>query len=107
MATGYGNNPIESIVVNHIFEYLLKFKKTGEMFMWKEHGGMYGTSGIPDIICVFRGHFLAFEVKRPKGGKVTHLQAWAMDRIKIAGGYAFVVTSVEEVQFILGMKELL
>lgn len=32
---------------------------------FKEHGGMYGTAGIPDIICCYKGQFVAFEVKTP------------------------------------------
>jgi len=97
-------NPTESIVTNKIFTYLEKYKKLGEMFLWKEHGGMYGTAGIPDIITIFRGNFIAFEVKRPKGGKVTNLQCRAIEKIRAAGGYAFVVHSVEEVQTILNLE---
>ena len=38
-------------------------------FCWKEHGGPYGTNGIPDIICCYRGRFVAFEVKTEKAGR--------------------------------------
>ena len=34
-----------------------------DCFFWKEHGGMYGTAGIPDIIACIKGHFFGFEVK--------------------------------------------
>ena len=44
-----------------------------DVFFWKEHGGPYGTSGIPDIICCYKGRFLGLEVKLP-GGKLTALQ---------------------------------
>ena len=30
-------------------------KKTPDCFAWKEHGGMYGTAGIPDIIACAHG----------------------------------------------------
>ena len=43
-------------------------------FAWKEHGGMYGTAGIPDIIACVDGRFYAFEVKT-ETGKPTKLQA--------------------------------
>ena len=36
-------------------------------FCWKEHGGPYGTNGIPDIICCYHGRFVALEVKTPEG----------------------------------------
>ena len=48
-------------------------KKTPGCFAWKEHGGMYGTAGIPDIIACIGGRFVAFEVKTPTG-KLTKLQ---------------------------------
>ena len=65
--------------------------------MWKEHGGMYGTAGIPDIICCIGGKFFAFEVKNEKG-TVTKLQEATIDKIKAAGGTAAVVRSVEDVK---------
>ena len=42
-------------------------KKTPGCFCWKEHGGMYGTAGIPDIIACVGGRFVAFEVKTETG----------------------------------------
>ena len=42
-------------------------KKTPDCFAWKEHGGMYGTAGIPDIIACIGGRFVAFEVKTAGG----------------------------------------
>ena len=38
-----------------------------DVFFWKEHGGPYGTSGVPDIICCYKGRFLGLEVKLPTG----------------------------------------
>ena len=26
-----------------------------DVFFWKEHGGPYGCSGIPDVICCYKG----------------------------------------------------
>ena len=54
----------ESDIVKAILKYL---KTEPDCFCWKEHGGMYGTAGIPDIICCYRGKFVAFEVKTEKG----------------------------------------
>ena len=69
-------------------------------FAWKEHGGMYGTAGLPDIICCIGGRFVAFEVKAP-GNKLTKLQETTITKIKAAGGIAHQVKSVEEVKEIL------
>jgi len=66
-------------------------------FAWKEPGGIYGTAGLPDIICCYNGRFVAFEVKT-KSGKLTKIQETTITKIKAAKGEAFKVTSVEEVK---------
>lgn len=66
-------------------------------FCWKEHGGPYGTNGIPDIICCYHGRFVAFEVKTDTG-KTTKLQEAVIRKICHAGGSALIVRSVEDVK---------
>ena len=34
------------------------------MFCFKMHGGRYLTAGVPDIICCYKGKFVAFEIKQ-------------------------------------------
>jgi hypothetical protein len=84
----------EKRIVKGILDYL---KTLDGCFAWKEHGGMYGTAGIPDIICCYKGHFIAIEVKQP-GGKLTKLQEITLRDVKRAGGVAMVVYSVAEVK---------
>lgn len=84
----------ESVIVRSIMEYLHRVPRC---FCWKEHGGMYGTAGIPDIICCISGDFFAFEVKT-ETGKATKLQEATIRKITDAGGIAVVVRSVEDVQ---------
>ena len=69
-------------------------------FCWKQHGGMYGVAGLPDIICCINGRFVAFEVKAISG-RLTKLQESMITKIKAAKGEAFKVTSVEEVREII------
>ena len=92
----------ESDIVKAILKYL---KTVPNCFSWKEHGGMYGTAGIPDIICCYCGIFVAFEVKT-ETGKLTKLQEATIRKIKEAKGQAFKVTSVEEVKQILEHMEV-
>jgi hypothetical protein len=54
----------EKEIVSKILRYL---KTVPKCFAWKEHGGIYGTAGIPDIIACIDGKFYAFEVKTPVG----------------------------------------
>lgn len=87
----------ESEIVQRIKSYL---NHVPGCFCWKEHGGMYGTAGIPDIICCYRGHFYGFEVKT-EVGRPTKLQEATIRRINEAGGTALIVRSVEEVRRVL------
>ena len=62
----------------------------------KTHGGQYGRVGIPDFIVCYRGKFAAIEDKT-ETGKVSKMQAYEMDRVRIAGGQAIVARSIEDV----------
>ena len=75
-------------------------KSVDGLFFWKQYGGMYSQSGLPDIICCYNGRFLAFEVKAEKG-RTTVLQEVTLRRIKKAGGVALAVRSVEEVRSVI------
>lgn len=88
---------LEKDIVNKIMKYL---KTVPRCFAWKEHGGMYGTAGIPDIIACVGGRFYAFEVKT-ENGKPTALQKAMINKIIFAGGTACVVRSVEDVRAVI------
>ena len=87
----------ENEIISKVKEYL---KTLPECFSWKEHGGMYCSAGIPDIIVCFRGRFVAFEVKA-ENGKVSVLQAITIRKIQSAGGIAAVVRSLDDVKAVL------
>ena len=91
----------ESAIVKSILAYL---KTLPECFAWKEHGGMYGTAGIPDIIACIGGRFYGFEVKTERG-KPTALQEATMRKIQAAGGIAAVVRSVADVKAVLDGRD--
>ena len=91
----------ESTIVKAILKYL---KTLPLCFAWKEHGGMYGTAGIPDIIACIGGKFYGFEVKTERG-KPTALQTATMRKIKAAGGIAVVVRSVDDVKAVLDGRD--
>lgn len=87
----------ESDLIRKISDYL---KTVENLFFWKEHGGMYGTAGIPDLIVCYKGRFVAFECKIGKN-QPTALQAITIERIRKADGTAVVVRTVEEVRQII------
>ena len=88
---------LEKDITNQIMRYL---KTVPNCFCWKQHGGQFGTAGIPDIICCLNGRFVAFEVKT-ESGKLTKLQEAAIQKIQRAKGEAFKVTSLTEVKEII------
>lgn len=87
----------EKEIVSKILRYL---KTVPKCFAWKEHGGIYGTAGIPDIVACIDGKFYAFEVKTPVG-KTTNLQEATIRKILACGGTASVVRSVDEVRAVI------
>ena len=92
------DKPLESSITKSILKYL---RGLDRCFAWKEHGGMYGAAGIPDVICCYQGQFLAFEVKRP-GNKPTAIQKATIDKMRQAGGKVYIVHSVGDVREIIG-----
>jgi hypothetical protein len=88
---------LEKSIVSAIMRYL---KTVPDCFAWKEHGGMYGHGGLPDIICCIGGRFVAFEVKTPSG-KLTTLQESTLRKINAAKGCAYKVTTLQEVKEII------
>lgn len=91
----------ESELIKKISDYL---KRVPDLFFWKEHGGMYGTAGIPDIIICYRGRFIGLECKVGKN-KPNVLQSLTIRRILQAGGYAMIVRTVEEVKQLISAFE--
>jgi hypothetical protein len=84
----------EANTTNEIMRF---FKALPNCYAFKEHGGLYGTAGLPDLICCYHGMFVAFEVKTPTG-KLSKLQEITIQKIKDAQGQAFTVRSVREVK---------
>lgn len=67
----------------------------------KIHGGRYSV-GVPDLLVCYKARFFAFEVKLPgKEKNLTALQEKNLNAIIDAGGYAFVITTVEQALYII------
>ena len=68
-----------------------------EAYIKKITQGNYSEGGIPDILCIFEGHYFGFEVKRPFiGGDGTDLQKINIKQIEKAGGIAAIVSYPEQ-----------
>ena len=69
--------------------------KTGDRFF-----RLNSSPGCSDILCCYRGAYIALEVKRP-GKKATPKQEGFLAAVRKAGGIGAVVTSVGDVERIL------
>lgn len=94
---------LERDIVTAIKRYLASLGS--DVFFWKEHGSVYGTNGVPDIICCYKGRFLSLECKLP-GGRLTELQKRTIEKINRAGGVACRVESVEDVKHVIARVDL-
>ena len=93
---------LERDIVAAVKKYLTSLGS--DVFFWKEHGGPYGTSGVPDIICCYKGRFIGMECKLP-GGRLTELQKRTIRRINQAGGIAGRVESVADAMALIEWAE--
>jgi len=83
----------EADITRQIRNYL----KIRGIFHWKQwQGPMSQPKGVSDIIGIYRGKFLAIEVKRP-AAKLTMAQAKFLTRVEDHGGIAFVAKSLDDV----------
>lgn len=65
-------------------------KDQGCWFIKYWAGGEFTKAGVPDLLICCNGHFLAVELKGPKG-RPSDLQLWNIEQIKKAGGTALVL----------------
>lgn len=73
-------------------------KSAGAYYFFPATGG-YGRSGVPDIVCCWRGVFIGIECKAGKN-TTTALQEKELELIRNAGGCAFVVNEATVVDLI-------
>jgi len=60
-----------------------------------------GRKGVPDLLCCYRGLFLAIEVKGDSGHVVSVYQVKELRDIRTAGGLAIVARSWSDVKWVL------
>lgn len=73
-------------------------KSIGAWFFMPVSNGM-GQVGIPDIICCYKGMFLAIETKAPgKRANTTPNQKRVIESIQAADGWAIVVDDVDQLK---------
>jgi len=87
----------ESTIQHNILKYL---NNLDECKAVKYQGGYYSKNGTPDILCCFKGYFVAFEVKGEKG-VLTKLQQKELEAWGRVGAESCVVRSIEDVKNVI------
>lgn len=93
----------EQVIQKKICDYLVSLGSTIPMVYTA--AGIYAKKGVSDILCCYKGRFLAIEVKRP-GEKPTPIQLLFIEGINKCGGIGFWATSVEDVKKELERRNL-
>lgn len=95
--------PLESAITARIMRYLKDLAPDG--WWYKVWGSGMQRRGVPDIVGLYRGRFVALEVKRPQLGRASEMQMHTIELIRAAGGVAEIVTSREEARAIIERLE--
>ena len=66
-------------------------------YVIKVHVASYESQGEPDLVCCYKGLFVAFELKVKKN-KPTALQTFKIHQIQRAGGIAKAVWTLKEIE---------
>jgi len=78
---------------------IIKYLKECRCFCFKHWSGGFSRKGISDVLgCLPDGRFIAIEVKRPVGGRVTEDQEKFIRQVNDAGGLGFIARSVADVR---------
>lgn len=74
------------------------------IFHWKVFQALGSYLGVSDILGIYKGKFLAIELKAPKG-KPSLAQVDFLDRVRSEGGIAILAYSLEDVIKGLGLED--
>jgi Holliday junction resolvase len=69
---------------------VVELLKQHDVYYFYPVTGGFGRSGVPDIVCCKQGRFFAVECKAGRN-KPTALQELEIQKIRQAGGFAFVI----------------
>lgn len=70
-----------------------------DSFFWKAKGDPRQHKGISDLVGVYHGWFVALEIKTPQNKRgLTLYQKVFLQKVKRAGGKAYVVRSLADVK---------
>lgn len=92
------SNELTGQILNFLFEKEAFAWRNNTLGVFDRRRGLFRTApkkGVSDIICCFKGRFIAIEVKSPKD-KLSPEQEGFIASVRHCGGLAVVVRSFEE-----------
>ncbi len=96
--TIFNRSPLESNLQKKVLKYIRTTYKQDAWFL-NVAGSAVQRSGVPDIICCIKGHFIGLELKREDGsGRPSQQQLIECNKIMQAGGDAIVSQDFEEIK---------
>lgn len=82
---------------------IMKALRQRGAYVWKVHGGPMTTVGLPDIIGVWQGQFIAVESKMP-GGALHGKQPYVIGKLLDHGARVVVAHSVSEALYVVARE---
>lgn len=94
----FNRSPLESNLEDKVKKYIRETYRKEAWFL-KVAGSAAQRSGIPDVICCIRGHFIVIEIKREDGsGRPSENQIIECKKIMLAGGNAIISEDFNEIK---------
>lgn len=95
---------LEFLKLKNIFAWQNKTQGTFDPRIGRFRSNPHTLKGVSDILGIYKGKFLAIEVKTEKG-KATDEQLAFIHEVKRQGGWACIARSIEDVDIFLKGKE--
>lgn len=82
-----------------------KYLESKGAYVVKYFGCGFTQAGVPDLLCCYKGRFIALEIKSDKG-KASELQLYNVRKINAAGGMALVLFPKDFDKFVAMIEDL-
>lgn len=79
---------------------ILNYVKARGAYAFKKHSDAISGAGVSDVVCGYKGFYIAFEVKEPDG-TISPIQRHHLREVQKAGNIGEAVRSVKRVKEVL------
>jgi hypothetical protein len=102
-----GESQVQRAIVDYLTARRIPHSITDATQTFNKHGQQVRRvkTGWPDITACYAGHFLAIEVKRPIGGRLSREQAVTLESLWRQGALILIARSVDDLMALLEAKK--